>query len=376
MLETITHAKKSRFEWIGCTPLKKKNIALLIPQYNEGSNTNLEQRLQYFNSVATKCKDLLDVIIIDDGSTDDSLNQIKKFFYERDAAFYLASVTPNANKVGALHLAVLSLHHEYIILSDFDTDIIGVEKMFRIIESMKHDPHLMGCYFKMLPYEGSGKVFHFQQLEYSVLRCLYRFHRKEGSVPVMPGAGSCYKKSVLLSIYNEHSGQRNGEDREATLLGHKQGYKTFYVDNILTLTRPPLSFRSLIKQRVRWNLGYIETFYKEREHYFSEIKKFSSVGRRTVFDALTIKLTILLPFIIVATFFFSIKLGLVVLSMVYLVGIFLPLNALLLSPRESKGLRDNWILSVLYFPIYKITLDCIAWSKALFKFYKALKQAS
>jgi cellulose synthase/poly-beta-1,6-N-acetylglucosamine synthase-like glycosyltransferase len=192
-------------------------------------------------------------------------------------------------------------------------------------------------------------------------------------VPVMPGAGCCYKREILLSIYDEHSGLRNGEDREATLLGLKFGYRAFYAKNILTLTRPPLSFRSLVKQRIRWNLGYIETFYKERAHYFAEIRRFNSTGRRTLLDAVAIKLNILTPYIIIAALIINWKIAVAALLVIYAFWIFLPLHAFLLSPGESEGLKSSWLLSIFYFPIYKISLDCIAWTSALAKFIRTLQ---
>jgi cellulose synthase/poly-beta-1,6-N-acetylglucosamine synthase-like glycosyltransferase len=369
---TSLKENKSKLEWIGGLPTTRKNIALLIPQFNEGSNTNMEARLEYFATVASTHKDLLDVVIIDDGSTDGSLQRIRTYRDTHNSTFHLAAVTPNAQKVGALHLVALALHHDYIMLSDFDTDIVGLAKIFRLCEKMKVDSQIMGCYFRMLPHEGDGSVFRFQQLEYFLFRSLYTFHKKEGSVPVMPGAGCCYKREILLSIYDEHSGLRNGEDREATLLGLKFGYRAFYAKNILTLTRPPLSFRSLVKQRIRWNLGYIETFYKERAHYFAEIRKFTSTGRRTLLDAVAIKLNILTPYIIIATLIINWKIAVAALLVIYTLWIFLPFHAFLLSPRESEGLKSSWLFSVFYFPIYKISLDCIAWTGALTKFIKAL----
>jgi hypothetical protein len=115
--------------------------------------------------------------------------------------------------VGALYKTILNVGHPYIILSDFDTDIEGIEELLVNAVNLKAEPDLVGCYFKMVPFEGTGIVFAFQQLEYALQRSIYSFHKDEGSVRVMPGAASCYKRKVLLSIYLEHSGLRNGKDR-------------------------------------------------------------------------------------------------------------------------------------------------------------------
>lgn len=373
MLETLKQ-RSVKLEWLSSCPKGDKKNALLIPVYNESSNCDLHKRLMYFKEMATEFKDELDVIIINDGSTDDSLERIASFNNIDPNVLFVASIYPNANKVGALFLTVLSITHEFILLSDFDTDIVGMEDMKDTIDLLKNDKMLMGCYFRMLPFEGYGTIFRFQQLEYSLIRSLYKFHQREQSVPVMPGAGCCYKREVLISIYREHSGLRSGEDREATLIGLKLGYRTIYRGNVLTLTRPPLTFRSLVRQRIRWNLGYLETFSKERKYYFSQISTFTRVGMRVLMDII-INLSILsiLPAIAVGAI---INFQLVMfLSLAIYTGIICwCVNLLYQSPEEISGLGKGKVTSILLFPFLKITVEYFAWMGAILQFFK--KQAS
>lgn len=369
MLQSLKKRKVS-MTWIGLPPQKTKEVVLLIPQFNEGSRGDLEGRLNYFKKLSEEFNDVIDVIVIDDGSTDGSLNKIKVFKEKNPDAFFVSSVTPNSNKVGALYLTSLAIAHEYVILSDFDTDIQGLEQLFKKIKILKNDSTLMGCYFRMLPFEGEGNVFLFQQLEYSMARSYYKFHEKSRSVPVMPGAGCCYKREVLKEIYSIHSGLRNGEDREATLLGLKLGYKTFYSENILTLTRPPSSFGSLIKQRIRWNLGYIETFNKEKEYYYSQIKKLNVMGIRTLLDLLSVNLVMLFPFIVLVTVIINWKLLIVYLMGVYFGCITWSVQTVLMARKESEEFKDIRLYSILSYPMFKIPLDCIAWIGAFLSYIR------
>ena len=357
-----------KFDWIGGPPAGTKKVALLVPQYNE-SGKNFHQRLDYFNRIAKEFEEELDVIIIDDGSTDNSLETIKKYAISSGSSFFIASINPNANKVGALFRTTLSISHELIILSDFDTDIIGIGELLSNSTPLEEDSALMGCYFKMLPFEGSGNVFLFQQLEYSLQRSLYKFHEKERSIRVMPGAGSCYKRQVLTSIYHHHSGLRSGEDREATLIGLKLGYKTFYMDNILALTRPPLSFKALLKQRIRWNLGYLETFHKENEYYRAQIIKFSRVGIITLTDIFIVSFIVLLPFILLSLAIRNIFYLQIFLLAVYIFYICWCFYLLFVSPNESTEFKAKRLHSILLFPVFKIFVDYFSWMGALFRFF-------
>lgn len=368
----ILESRSTKLEWLGASPANKsKKAALLIPQYNESSNSSFEKRLVYYKQVAKEFEEYLDVIIIDDGSTDDSLVKIKDFQKNHlDNTFFVASIYPNADKVGALFKTTLAIEHELIILSDFDTDIIGLKEVVHSLNLLNEDITLMGSYFRMLPVEGKGAVFVFQQLEYTLARSLYKFHKKDGSVPVMPGAGSCYKRDVLLSIYSDHSGLRSGEDREATLIGLKLGYKTSYHDTVLTLTRPPLSFSALITQRVRWNLGYLETFNKEQKYYYRQIFKLSRIGLRTIGDTAIVLVSILLPFSIFIMAFINMQLLLVIISFIYFGGVIWSLNLLIISPGEAKEFKQNLLFSILLYPVIKLSLDSLAWTGALFSFMK------
>jgi len=308
--------------------------------------------------------------MIDDGSTDGSLQELEAFVSSNPCFFFLASVAPNASKVGALCMTTSSITHEYIILSDFDTDIFGIHLLNSSVEKLQNDTSLMGCYFRMLPYGGVGNVLLFQQLEYCLQRSIYKFHQKEKSIRVMPGAASFYKRKVLNSIYSQHSGLRSGEDREATLIGLKLGYKTFYFDDILAMTRPPQSFNALIKQRIRWNLGYLETFVKERRYYFYEMGRLSKVGVITFMDILVVLFMVLCPFIVFGLAISGLKFLLVFVAVLYIIYISWVLNLLLLSPEESKEIKRNRSQSIFLFPFFKISVDYISWMGAIIRCVK------
>ncbi|HWK03125.1 MAG TPA: glycosyltransferase family 2 protein [Puia sp.] len=368
-MQKCLNEKRWNFEWIGESPFGESKKALLIPLYNE-SGSDFEARLGYFDSVAREFCQELDVIIIDDGSSDDSLEAMKRYKEKNQALFYITSVFPNGQKVGALFLTALHISHDIVVLSDFDTQLVGIEKLFGESKSCLYDSNFMGCYFRMLPFDGNGNIFEFQQLEYSIERSIYKFHRKEHTIRVMPGAGSCYKREVLLDIYSAHSGLRSGEDREATIIGLKLGYKVLYLENVLALTKPPSSFKSLVRQRIRWNLGYIETFYKELSYYLQEIRRMSVVGRITLIDLLVVILMILLPYLIFALGVWDFQKLLVFIASIYFLKILWCLYLLSVSPAESREFKHKRLSVIIAYPFIKISLDSIAWTGAVIKFVR------
>lgn len=354
-----------QLKWVGTKPSLNKKCAMLIPQFNEATHSDFEARLEYFEKKAIQYEHEVEVILIDDGSTDNSLNRIRSFLNTKSRSLFVASVYPNANKVGALYKTTMDISHEFVLLSDFDTDIMGIDKIMGAIDDIRKKPEIMGCYFQMIPFKGFGTLFSWQQMEYAVARSLYKFHPKERTVPVMPGAGSIYKKEILESIYTEHSGLLSGEDREATVIGMKLGYKTQYLNTVLALTRPPLNFLNLLKQRVRWNLGYLETMINESKYYTSQGVTLTRMGIRTIMDIIWILSIVVCPVLLLIVNPESLIFWLI---FVYTSGIFWCMNLLLFSPEELIQFKGNKFISILVYPLIKLCIDYFAWTGALVKY--------
>jgi cellulose synthase/poly-beta-1,6-N-acetylglucosamine synthase-like glycosyltransferase len=352
-------------KWITDKPTGPNKIALLIPQYNEGRNGNFQKRLTYFMTLSKSIQHIIDLIIIDDGSSDESVDRITEFVHAHPNAFYFASAKPNLQKIGALDAVSSVIEHDYVILSDFDTNLDNLEKLPEYVHSMTADTRIMGCYFKMIPYEGEGIAFLLQQLEYSFARMYYKFHNSEKSVPVMPGAGSCFKRNMLLKVYSCHSGLRNGEDREATIIGLKKGYKTIYAKDVLALTRPPLTSKALLIQRKRWYLGYLQTFLKEKAFYARTMEKFSRIGMRTLQDAIGICIMLLLPVELLILSIISLKITGILLIGSYLLSLIYYFSLFISSPEEQTEIqsKNRWL--ILLYPIFWLGISFFGWWQAV-----------
>jgi cellulose synthase/poly-beta-1,6-N-acetylglucosamine synthase-like glycosyltransferase len=357
-------------KWAGKAPSHTKRIALLIPQYNEGGKPDFRHRLSYFMLLAQKYEYLLDVILIDDGSTDDSLRWIADFYANERPVFHFVEVRPNMQKVGALYAVAAVLKHEYVVLSDFDTDLEDLENLDICMDTLDSGPQIMGCYFKMIPHEGAGVPYVLQRLEYSFARMYYTFHKREQTVPVMPGAGCCFKREMLLKVYSLHSGLRNGEDREATMLGLKLGFKTIYLNKVFALTRPPLTVKALIAQRKRWYLGYIETFYKERAFYFQMMAKGKRIGVRTLQDALGVSILLLLPGLIALLVLVDWKWTLYLLAAAFFFSISYYYSLILAYPEERREMRRKELRMAAVYPVFWLYVSFISWWKAVLAFRK------
>jgi len=365
MLKESIASKK--FKWIYHKGPSSNKVVALIPQYNELSKGNFIERLSHFNAFAKLHSNILDVILIDDGSNNSSLQVMKWFVNDNPGSFNVAAVTPNTDKIGALYMTVLNVDHDYVLFSDFDTDLEHLELLPETLKEFENDPQLMGCYFRMLPMKRSSSIVKYQEFEYAIHRKWYEYTSTEGSVAVMPGAGSLYKREILQQILPFHSGIRNGEDRETTAMGIDLGYKAIYQKRILAFTRTPESLKALIAQRVRWNLGYIETLSKEKRYYLRKIRSLTRIGFRSFFDIPSVLVLLLFPFIMLSLLVINFKIGLIAIAGAYLAKLAWVYFISKIGKSEIDSEKTPYLV-LLSYPILKLFIEFPSWAIASYKF--------
>lgn len=356
------------FRWIQRTRFSNQNrIAVVIPQFNEPIDNHFQNRLNYYSDLADVYQNTLEIILVDDGSTNGSLEQIEQYFNSRDTLLSAAAIDQNTNKVGALALTANAINNDFILFSDFDTDLHGLDRLPCLCDKIMSEPGVMGCYFKMQPFESSNLITKYQTIEYSLLRTWYQFHQSDKSANVMPGAGSLFKNLIIREIFASHSGHRNGEDRESTIIGQRLGYRSVYNDEILISTRTPTTVTALINQRIRWNLGYLETLYFEQHYYTVNIRERKKLGARVILDFANILfllvLTLSLPILLVI----HTKYALAILGF----SLFIKYLWIFLLTIGNSEMRSQWqkiLPTLLMYPFLKVFVEVPSWILAIKKF--------
>ncbi len=348
-----------------------QSLTIIIPVYNERSSgiVDFDRRIEYFAALARRCKAICDIFVVDDGSTDGGLDVLRRFVESSPDSFSLISVKPNANKVGAIQEAVSLTDSDYVLLSDFDTDLLNIERVDITLNTLRNNPDLMGCYLRMLPFCQSNVLVQYQTLEYALARARYSFFRHEGTVPVMPGAGSIYRREVIKAILSEHSGERNGEDRESAMIGLRLGYKVFYEDNMLAVTRTPTSYVNLRRQRARWNLGYLQTVFRESNFYLLQVRRFTRLGRQVLLDMGMFLAILLGPVLIFAFLMIDPMYACVSVGAAYVLNIFWVTLSLARNHGEIADSKKCCLVVPIFLPLW-IAVEYPAWICALWKILK------
>ena len=237
------------------------SLTVVIPAYNEGAMV-----LQSIESVARADypQDRLEILVIDDGSKDDTWSYISEA-----AARYPNLVTAlrhdrNRGKREALALGFARARGEVIVTLDSDS-VIERNALLAIAGPFR-DPRIGAVAGKVLVYNrGHGvipRMLHVRFiLSFDMLRSVESVYR---NVYCCPGALTALRASavrrVLEAWKNQHFlGSRCtfGEDRAMTNYLFAAGYDAVYQRTAVVHTVVPHVYSKLCKMLLRWDRSYV-----------------------------------------------------------------------------------------------------------------------
>jgi len=237
------------------SPDYKPPVTILIPAYNERVVI-----AKYVNALLNLDYPKYKIIVIDDGSTDDTYKVAMKNFGKNPQVKIIRSVT-NLGKSHALNLGVDTSDTDIVIVQDCDTvlDKNALTYLTRHFEDQK-----VGVV------AGNVKVGNLinlltklQALEYITSQNLdRRAYDLFNCINVAPGAISAWRKSAFIDA-GKFSSKTLAEDGELTIRVVGSGYKAVYEELAVGYTESPQNLRSFLKQRFRWVYGTMQYL---REH--------------------------------------------------------------------------------------------------------------
>jgi len=257
----------------GWTPL----VSIVMPAYNEEKfivpsiRTILD--LDY-------PKDRLELIIVDDGSTDNTYKVAKAF----EAANIRVLTKQNGGKGAALNFGIKKAKGELVATMDADSyvtrgTVLGLIPYFSEKDVMAVTPAV-----KIR--ESSSWLKEFQRVEYLMILFSRKLLSFIDSVPVTPGPFSMFRREVFEKIgyFDEHN---LVEDQEIALRIQAANFKIRSSMSADVYTEPPDNMSDLITQRVRWQRGGIRNYWKYRHMMKPEYGDFGMYFVPLNFAALT-----------------------------------------------------------------------------------------
>ena len=242
------------------SPADAPPLTVVIPAYNEGAMV-----LTSIRSVveANYPQDRLEILVIDDGSRDDTWRYISEA-----AAAYPGLVTAlrhqrNRGKRAALALGFERARGEVLVTLDSDS-AIDRDALLAIAAPFR-DRRVGAVAGKVLVYNRRGlipRMLHVRfVLSFDFLRSVESAY---GNVFCCPGAFTGLRASAVRRVLDRWKAQRFlgsqctfGEDRALTNFLLESGYNTVYQRSAVVRTVVPHGFAKLCKMFIRWDRSYV-----------------------------------------------------------------------------------------------------------------------
>lgn len=242
-------------------PTKFPKVSILIPAYNEGQNI-AETIKSALNIEYPKGKK--EIIVINDGSTDDTKSVIQQFTKKYSEVRLLDK--KNSGKADSLNKAMDICKGELFVVVDADSRP-NPDTLFRMISYFEEDEKVAAVTSKVWPKNKKNFVEYFQDVDYAIIAWSRKIFDFIDCVYVTNGPFSVYRKEAVKKVGGFDPANMT-EDIELTwnLLSH--GYKTKMSYSTKVYTIVPNNLKIWIKQRVRWNVGGIQTLYKYKKYFF------------------------------------------------------------------------------------------------------------
>jgi peptidoglycan-N-acetylglucosamine deacetylase len=233
-------------------------VAVLIPAYNEETVI-----VRTIRSVLNSDYANLRVIVIDDGSTDNTFDVARDAYRKEIATGRLMVLSKqNAGKAEALNFGLQHIDEEVYVGIDADT-VIASDAVSRLVAHFADE--------RVGAVAGNAKVGNrvnlwtrWQALEYITSQ---NFERRAldlfNVVTVVPGAIGAWRTAAVHTGGN-YPVNTVAEDADLTMSLLQQGYKVIYEDRALAFTEAPINARGLMRQRFRWSFGTLQAVFKHK----------------------------------------------------------------------------------------------------------------
>lgn len=227
-------------------------ISIVVPAYNEAGTIrkSLESLLKLDYP-----KDKLEIVVVDDGSSDDTFNIAKEFSQIR------SFTKVNGGKGSAVNLGIEKAKGEFIVILDADS-FVSQNILFKMLGYFENS-RVMAVTPTLKVYNPKGFWQKIQHIEYLFSLFFRKIFSFLDSVYVTPGPFSIYRKS----FFKEHGNfdENNWtEDLEIALRIQAAGYDIENSINAEVFTVAPNNFKDLLQQRIRWYTGVIDNVYAYR----------------------------------------------------------------------------------------------------------------
>jgi len=264
---------------------KLPTCGVIVPAYNEGC-----QVLETLRSIAHSDYPMekLRIVVIDDGSKDDTWRWIKQAVREMPSRITPIRLPGNQGKRSALHAGFRQCKSDIFVTIDSDS-IVEPSTIRSLVAPFIQNPNVGAV---------AGNVRILNRNEGLIPKMLdvsfafsFEFLRASQSmvntVMCSPGALSAYRSDLVREVLPQWVNQKFlgrpaniGEDRAMTNMILKLGYHVHFQSTAMVYTNAPTGYQTLCKMFLRWARSNIRETLVMTRFVFTRFRKGSMLGAR------------------------------------------------------------------------------------------------
>lgn len=242
----------------------RPSVSIIIPIWNEGS-ANGERLRKTVDSLLT-CdypKEKLEIIIVNDGSTDNSLEIAHE--YRKKYGVKVYSHKKSKGKTLAVNTGTKHAKGELVAALDADSFIMPdvIDKLVPCFQ----DPQVMAAIPSIKIWKPKSILQYIQFQEFLSAVFVRHLQAELGSIPLAPGAFTLIRKS-FIDKYGSLNPNTMVEDLEMSMRIQSEHYLIENVIDANVYTSGVTTFKAFVSQRLRWFAGFLIQI-KRYKHLFS-----------------------------------------------------------------------------------------------------------
>ena len=243
-------------------PDREYGLSIVVPCYNEEKNIgNTIKALLEVNY-----KNLKRIIIVDDCSTDNSYAIIKKYASKYFKIMAVQTPKNTGNAAGAKNYGSKFVNTELIGFTDADSYPLK-NSVMRMVGFFNKE-NVAAVTSMILVKRRKQLIENLQAIEYKIISFTRKLLSFVGAVYVTPGPLAIYRKKAYDSV-GGFDAKNLTEDIEITWHLVSKGYDVKMSVPARVYTVAPRKVKDWFKQRIRWNLGGVQSMNKYKKSLLS-----------------------------------------------------------------------------------------------------------
>ncbi len=236
-------------------PAYQPRVTVIIPAYNEAKVIRKTMR-----SVLASDYAALQVIVVDDGSNDDTAAVVAAFA-KQDSRITLIEQS-NHGKWFAEDTALCYVDTPIFVIVDADT-LLHKDAIKYLVQPFRD--RAVGAVAGTVEIGNRDNVITAcQVIEYKISQSVMRrAYEVFNGILVVPGAIGAWRTDAVVAS-GLVSGDTITEDADLTVAIHRSDFKVVYAPKALSYTEAPNSVSAFMQQRLRWSLGMLQVAWKHR----------------------------------------------------------------------------------------------------------------